>query len=181
MARLNASEFEDLIGCLADELGVAKLQERLVRANALVSRRHSGSIGALARQLYQLTVGLEKDGVPSRVLMALWEEKLAAGSDEKTSEQLEEIAKSVNGCLDDGGHLLAGREDELRGALVSYREVLAGKVGERVAVLTMLLRAYPDVARILRAGLEAEATAPGTSSEDEGAGNPDRRGEPPVT
>ena len=152
---MNAAEFEELIGSLADDGGVLKLQEGLIRANAVVSRRRGGSLEALSRQLYLLTVGLEREGLPARVLLALWEEKLAGALDEETSVKLDEIAGAVNECLDGEGHIVEGREADLRASLGRYRGALADKVGYRTAHLTMLLRSFPDVARLLRAGLDS--------------------------
>jgi hypothetical protein len=153
MARLTPSEFEDMVACLVEGIGLAKLQERLIRTNALVSRRRLGSVSALSRQMHQLTFGLERDGLPSQVILALWEEHLGSRTSEAISNELDEIAARVNSCLDAEGNTQSGRHDELRVTLLDYQRVLVGAVGRKAALVAMLLRAVPDVARLLRSEL----------------------------
>lgn len=150
MARLTANEFEALIRVLTEAHGLGKLQDRLVRLNAVVSRRRLGSETALARQLYPLTGGLERDGVATRVVLALWEELLGQKLEEDSSKRLDELAERVNACLTERHEVEPAKENELREALEAYRQELAGHVGEDAARLTMLCRAVPGVARLLR-------------------------------
>lgn len=150
MARLNAGEFEQLIHLLAAAHGLGRLQDRLVRLNAVVSRRRLGNEASLARQLYPLTGGLERDGVATRVVLALWEEHLGSKLEEDASKRLDELAEQVNACLTESHGIAPGKDDDLRQALSAYREELARHVGEEAARLTMLCRAVPDVARLLR-------------------------------
>ncbi len=155
MARLSPSEFRELIDELSKVEGLGKFQEKLRRSRAIVSRRSSGNVDALSRQLYQLTLGLERDGLVSQVVVALWEEKLRQGLDEEASKRLEEIGEKVNACLSGGLDIDPLKESELRGALAEYRGALADHVGDVAARLTMLLRAFPAVARLLRDGSSA--------------------------
>jgi hypothetical protein len=139
-----------LIGELVEMEGLGKLQEKLRRSRAIVSRRRSGDVEALSRQLYQLTLGLDRDGLVSQVLVALWEERLRQGLDENASKRLEEIGEKINACLAEGRDIDPAKENELRDALAEYRSALAGHVGDATARLTMLLRAFPAVAQLLR-------------------------------
>ena len=150
MARLTPSEFRELIDELVKVDGVGKLQEKLLRSRALVSRRRLGSVDQLSRQLYQLTLGLDRDGIVSQVVVALWEERLRQGLDEEASKRLEEIGEKVNACLAGGRELDPAKEGDLRSALTEYRNALAEHVGDVAARLTMLVRAFPAVARLLR-------------------------------
>jgi hypothetical protein len=147
---LSPSEFRELVGELVEVEGLGKLQEKLRRSRALVSRRRSGDVDALSRQLYQLSLGLDRDGLVSQVIVALWEERLREGLDEEASKRLEDIGEKINACLAGGRDVDPAREDELRSALAEYRGALAAHVGDGAARLTMLLRAFPAVARLLR-------------------------------
>jgi hypothetical protein len=155
MARLSASEFRELIDELVRVEGIGKLQEKLLRSRALVSRRRLGTADALARQLFQLTLGLERDSLTSQVVLALWEELLREKIDEDAGKHLEEMAEKINACLLGGKEVDPSRESELRAALAQYQSALAERVGETVARLTMLTRAYPAVARLVRQGTTA--------------------------
>jgi DNA-directed RNA polymerase subunit F len=150
VARLTPSEFRELIDELVKVDGAGKLQEKLLRSRALVSRRRLGSVDQLSRQLYQLTLGLDRDGIVSQVVVALWEERLRQGLDEEASKRLEEIGEKVNACLAGGRELDPAKEGDLRSALTEYRNALAEHVGDVAARLTMLVRAFPAVARLLR-------------------------------
>jgi len=150
MARLSSSEFHELIDELVRVEGIGKFQDKLVRSHALVSRRRLGSVDALSRQLFQLTLGLERETLTSQVIVALWEELLRDKIDEEAGKQLEEMAEKINACLVDGKEVDPARDAELRGALGEYRSALAQKVGDTAARLTMLTRAYPAVARLIR-------------------------------
>lgn len=150
MARLTAEEFNTFLEELVTGQGLGKVQDRLVRLNAVVSRRRLGSAQALARQLYPLTGGLDRDATPTRVLLALWEDFLGSRIGEETGKRLDELAEKVNACLEPSGGIQPDREAELHDALSAYRNELTTHVGESVARLTMLCRAVPEVARILR-------------------------------
>lgn len=150
MARLSASEFQELIVELVQVEGLGKLQEKLLRSQALVSRRRLGTVDSLARQLYQLTLGLDREGLATQVVIALWEDLLRRKLTEDAVKQLEDLAERINGCLVDGSDIDPSKEGELRAGLSEYRAALAEHVGETAARLTMLTRAFPAVARIVR-------------------------------
>lgn len=151
MARLSATEFRELIGELVEHEGLGKIQEKLVRSHAVISRRRFGSVDALARQLHQLTVGLERECLPTQVVVALWEELLRGKLTEESAAALEQVAERINACLIHDGSIDPEKQPALVDALVQYRATLATFVGERVACLTMLTRAVPAVAGLLRA------------------------------
>lgn len=156
MARLSADEFVELIGELANVEGLPKLQEKILRSRALVSRRRLGTVEGLSRQLYQLTLGLDRDGIASQVVLALWEDLLQRKLDEEAGKQLETLAEKINDCLASGRDVDPARETELRAVLGEYRAALAAHVGDAAARLTMLTRAFPAVARLIR----EQTTAP---------------------
>ena len=150
MARLSAAEFRELIEELAAVEGLGKLQEKLLRSHAIVSRRRIGNTESLSRQLYQLTLGLEREGLPSQVVVALWEDLLQRKLDEEVGKQLETSAERINACLGDGHEIDPAKEADLRAALAEYKTTLATKLGDGAARLTMLVRAFPAVARLIR-------------------------------
>jgi hypothetical protein len=150
LARLSASEFHELIHELVKAEGIAKLQEKLLRSHVLVSRRRIGTVDALARQLYQLTLGLDREGIASQVLITLWEELRRATVSEEAAKQLEDIAEKINRCLDPGNVIDPGKKDALRDAVAEYRAVLRERVGDAAARLTMVMRALPSVVAIVR-------------------------------
>lgn len=150
MARLFPAEFDNLIGELIAAHTIGKLQDKLVRLHAVVSRRRLGSAAALSHQLYQLTLGLEREGLVSQVVLALWEEHLGSKLDETAAKDLEAIAEKINACLSLRMDVIAEHEQDLRAALQEYRSKLSGRVGVRAAHVTMLTRALPEVARRIR-------------------------------
>ncbi|HLF05778.1 MAG TPA: hypothetical protein VI893_01150 [Thermoplasmata archaeon] len=155
MARLFPVEFDDLIGELIAAHTLGKLQDKLVRSHAVVSRRRLGSAAALSHQLYHLTLGLEREGLVSQVVLALWEEHLGSKLDETAARDLEVVAEKINACLSSSMEVIAEHEQDLRAALREYRSKLSTRVGVRAAHVTMLTRALPEVARRIR---ELEAT-----------------------
>jgi hypothetical protein len=150
VARLSASEFRELTEELILVEGIAKLQEKLLRSRVLVSRRRLGSAEALSRQLYQLTLGLDREGLASQVVLALWEERLRSKVSEEAAKQLEEIAEKINGCLAPGNMIDPAKEAGLRESIAEYRAALRSQVGDAAARLTMLTRAFPAVAALIR-------------------------------
>lgn len=159
VARLSAAEFQDLIHGLVEREGLAKLQEKLIRSHAVTSRRMVASPASLARTLHQLTLGLDRDCLPTQVVMALWEESLRGRLNEQAASDLEKLAERINGCLSSSGGIDPAKQSELEGALGEYRRMLSEAVGDSAARLTMLTRAVPAVAALLRASVRADAHA----------------------
>src|SRR5688572_26215468 len=150
MAQLSSEEFLELTNELVERHGLGRLQEKLLRSNVVVSRRRVATPEAISRALHGLTAGLAREGFPSQIVLALWEEALHGKVDEESAKGLEELAERINACLDEALEVATDKEDELRGALDEYRRMLGEKIGERAARLTMLTRAVPSVARRLR-------------------------------
>lgn len=151
MAMLTQAEFGDLVRCLADELGVQRLRDKLVAMRGLVTRRGAANAEALAGQLWQLTGGLRRQVPASLALQGLWAEQLGGKLGEDGEKALEAVAERINACLGDGDAIVAGREAELDTLLGEYQTKLAEVVGADRARLDMLLKAVPAVADRLRA------------------------------
>lgn len=152
MAILTQAEFGDLVRCLADELGVQRLRDKLVAMRGLVTRRGAANADALAAQLWQLTGGLRRQVPASIALQALWGEQIGAKLGEDGEKALEGIAEQINTCLGEGDGIVEGKEAELDGLLGQYQATLAEVVGAERARIDMLLKAVPAVAVRLRAG-----------------------------
>jgi hypothetical protein len=150
MAQLSPEEFRELTNELVERHGLGRLQEKLLRSNVVVSRRRVATPEAISRALHALTAGLAREGLPSQIVLALWEEALHGKVDEESAKGLEELAERINACLDEALEVASDKEDELRTALEEYRRRLGERIGERAARLTMLTRAVPSVARRLR-------------------------------
>jgi hypothetical protein len=152
MAILTQAEFGDLVRCLADDLGVQRLRDKLVAMRGLVTRRGAANADALASQLWQLTGGLRRQVPASLALQGLWAEQVGAKLGEDGEKALEGIAEQINACLAEGDDIAEGKESELDGLLGQYQEKLAEVVGADRARLDMLLKAVPAVAARLRGG-----------------------------
>ena len=158
MATLTAEEFAQTVRCLADDLGLQRLRDKLVRMNALVTRRRVASADALADQLYMLTGGLRRQVAATLALQSLWAERMNERLGEDGEKALEELAGKINGCLGERDSVDAAKETELDTLLGEYEHQLAEKVGPERARIDMLLKAVPAVATKLRAlPLRAEA------------------------
>jgi len=150
VAQLSIEEFSGLMDELVARHGLSKLQGQLSRANVVVSKKMIATPAMITRTLFRLTAGLAREGLASQVVLALWEEALGGALDEETGRELEALAEKINACLAHDLEIAGGKDDEIRGALTEYRGRLAGRIGERAARLTMMTRAVPAVARILR-------------------------------
>ena len=151
MAHLTQEEFSKTIRCLADDLGLQRLRDRLVRLNALVTRRRAASADALAGQLYMLTGGLRRQVPATFGVQGLWSEMVSQRLGEEGDKELEEVAEKINGCLGTRDQIEPGKEAELDGFLRQYEGRLATTVGAERARLDMLLKAVDAVASRLRA------------------------------
>jgi hypothetical protein len=152
MAILTQAEFGDLVRCLADELGVQRLRDKLVAMRGLVTRRGAANADALAGQLWQLTGGLRRQVPASLALQGLWAEQVGSKLGEDGEKALEAIAEQINACLGERDSIAEGKEAELDDLLGQYQAKLAEVVGAERARIDMLLKAVPAVAERLRAG-----------------------------
>ena len=155
MAMLTQAEFGDLVRCLADELGVQRLRDKLVAMRGLVTRRGAANADALATQLWQLTGGLRRQVPASLALQGLWAEQVGSKLGEDGEKALEAIAEQINACLGERDGIVEGKEAELDTLLGQYQAKLAEVVGAERARIDMLLKAVPAVAERLRAGGES--------------------------
>lgn len=151
MANLTPDEFAQIVRCLADDLGVQRMRDTLVRRNALVMRRGVASADALANQLYMLTGGLRRPVVATIVLQTMWSERLNEKLGEDGEKELEEVAEKINACLGETDDIQPDKDAELDGLLGDYEQRLAAKVGAERARIDMLMKAVPAVAAKLRA------------------------------
>lgn len=150
MAHLTQKEFQHAVGLLAGELGLQRLRDKLVRINALVTRRGVSSPEVLAEQLYMLTSGLRRQ-VPATIgFYAVWNETLHSKLGEEGEEKLEKLAEKVNACLDEQEGILADKANEIDAALAEYEQALSQAAGPQLARMDMLLKAVPAVAEKLR-------------------------------
>lgn len=152
MAFLTQNEFHEAIGLLANEMGLQRLRDKLVRLNGFVTRRSVNSADRLAEQLYLLSSGLRRQAPATFAFHGVWSEWLNEKVGKEGEEKLEELAKAVNECLNDKDEIITEKKDDLLAALAVYAQELAGKTGERFAFLDMVLKAVPDVAKMLREG-----------------------------
>lgn len=155
MASLTQAEFVDLVRCLADDLGVQRLRDKMVAMRGLVTRRGAANAGVLAAQLWQLTGGLRRQVAASIALQSLWAEQLGGKVGEDGEKALEAVADRINACLGENDGIVEGKESELDALLGEYQAKLAEAVGAERARLDMLLKAVPAVAERLRAGAQS--------------------------
>jgi len=151
MAFLTQDEFHQAIELLARDIGAQRLRDKLVRLNALVTRRKVASIRALADQLYMLTGNLRRQVPATYAFHHLWAEGLQSKLGEEGEKNLEKLAEPINACLGESDEILPDKVAELDAALTTYREALSGAVGAEMARLDMILKAVPAVADKLRA------------------------------
>jgi hypothetical protein len=170
MAHLTADEFSLTIRILAEDLGLHRLRERLVKLNALVMRRRAASPEALAEQLYMLTGGLRRQVPATVALQGLWSERVSERLGEEGDKELEELAEKINGCLGDRDQIAADKETEIDDLLERYEERLARSIGGQRARLDMLLKAVPAVAAKLRARPVRADSDPAASPATEATG-----------
>ncbi|MEW6297505.1 MAG: hypothetical protein AB1671_07170 [Thermodesulfobacteriota bacterium] len=167
MAQLTAKEFDDLVTTLANHLRLDRLHERLLKANAIVSRKRPQTPQALASQLYQLSAGLRRAHPARYAIEVLWQEMLSEQIKEEYNKTLETLADRVNACLTERMEVIPEKRQELIAALGAYYQAIAACTRDDVAYLEMLLRASTDVARFLREH-RAEIAAAGAPPAAEG-------------
>lgn len=150
MAQLTQKEFDDLILRLTDHLTLARFHERLLKANALVSRKRPPNAQALAAQLYQLSAGLRREHPARYAIEVLWQDMLSAQVTEEHGNTLEVLTERVNACLTDRLEVIPEKGADLLAALGAYHQAVAALTNDDVAYLEMLMRATVDVAQFLR-------------------------------
>jgi hypothetical protein len=167
MANLTPEEFTRTVRCLADDLGLQRLRDKLVHLHALVTRRRAASAEVLADQLYMLTGGLRRQVAATLALQGLWAEQMQQKLGEDGEKALEELVEKINACLGERDSVNPDKESELDDLLRQYEQRLAEKVGAERARIDMLLKAVPAVATKLRAMPLSTATEPSDSQGSE--------------
>lgn len=150
MAQLTAQEFTDLITTLIEHMGMAQFHAKLLKANALVSRKRPKNSQALAHQLYQLSAGLRRDHAARYVVEVLWQEMVSSHIDEEHAKSVESLAEQVNACLTERLEVVPDKKTQLLSALGAYHQAVAGLATHETAHLEMLMRATTSVAEFLR-------------------------------
>ncbi len=150
MAQLTQKEFDDLILRLTDHLTLARFHERLLKANALVSRKRPPNAQALAAQLYQLSAGLRREHPARYAIEVLWQDMLSVQVTEEHGKTLETLTERVNACLTDRLEVIPEKGADLLAALGAYHQAVAALTDEGVAYLEILMRATAGVAQFLR-------------------------------
>ena len=150
MAQLTVKEFDDLVGNLVTHLGLNQFYEKLLRANAVVSRKRPASVQALATQLYQLSAGLRREHPSRYALEVLWQDMLSKSVSEEQNKTIEGLIEKVNTCLTDRLEIIPEKTADLVTALGDYHRGLASLTNDEVAYIELLLRATGDIARFLR-------------------------------
>jgi len=150
MAQLTVQEFEDVVVILANHLRLDRLHEKLLKANALVSRKRPPSTQALAGQLYQLSAGLRRNHPARYAIELLWQEMLTEQVKEEHGKTLETLTDRINACLTNKLEVVPEKHLELTAALGAYHQAVAALTTDEVAYLEVLMRASNDVARFLR-------------------------------
>ena len=170
MAQLTIKEFEDVVVILANHLRLDRFHEKLLKANALVSRKRPSSPQALAGQLYQLSAGLRRNHPARYAIELLWQEMLAETVKEEHGKMLETLTDRINACLTDKLEVVPEKQPELISALGAYHQAVAALTTEEIASLEIIMRASTDVARFLRENKSAVIAAePSPSSEEQQA------------
>ena len=164
MAHLKVEEFNQIIGFLADDHGLQRFRDKLVRLNALVTRRKAASAERLASQLYTLTGGLRREVPATVAIHSLWAEQVNERLGEDGEKDLETIAEAINECLGERDEIIEDKAGEIDGHIRSYEERLAAAIGPQRARIDMILKAVPDVAGRLREMPIVEAGKAGADS-----------------
>ena len=166
MANLKVEEFNKIIEFLSEDHGLQRFRDKLVRLNALVTRRKAKSAASLASQLYTLTGGLRREVPATVAIHSLWAEQVNERLGEDGEKELEKIAEEINECLGERDQIIEEKSEEIGGHIRRYEERLATAIGSDRARLDMILKAVPDVAGKLREmpPAKAAATAPAAES-----------------
>jgi hypothetical protein len=150
MAQLTVNEFNDIVSKLVDHLGLNQFYDKLIKANAVVSRKRPASTQALATQLYQLSAGLRREHPARYAVEVLWQDMLSKSVNDEQSKAIEGFIEKVNECLTERFEIIPEKTSDLVAALGDYHRSLAVLTNDDVAYIELLLRATGDVARFLR-------------------------------
>src|SRR5579875_938898 len=79
MAALTPREFTDAVCILAEQLGTARLRDRLASLGAFTSRRGLNTPVAIAERLFHLSGGLRRQSPATFAFTRLWTEVVTRG------------------------------------------------------------------------------------------------------
>lgn len=150
MAQLTVNEFNDVVSKLVDYLGLNQFYDKLIKANAVVSRKRPANAQVLATQLYQLSAGLRREHPARYAIEVLWQDMLSKSVTDEQNKTIEELIEKVNTCLTERFEIIPEKTSDLVAALGDYHRSLATLTNDDVAYTELLLRATGDVARFLR-------------------------------
>lgn len=170
MATLTSQEFDTMMRLLSEHYTLSVLHQRLVQANALVSRKRPPRWQPLANQLYQLSSGLRREHPARYALELLWQDLISSSINDDGQEKIDSLAEGVNACLTEKFQIIPQKNDALMLALGSYHKELAYAHNNEIAYTELLFRASQDVAQFLRANGDKiiEAAAASDEQRDQG-------------
>lgn len=164
MAHVTSAEFDTIIRLLSDHYSLPGLHERLLKANALVSRKRPPRWQPLANQLYQLSAGLRREHPARYAVEVLWQELVSETVGDDRQETLNRLAEGINACLTETLDVVPEKRADLIAALGAYHRALAEAASADVAYTEVVLRASTGVAEFLRAHVD-EVTAAANEAE----------------
>jgi hypothetical protein len=151
MAHLSIEELEEALAVIGDGGSAAAVRDKFVRLGAFHSRRGLGDYAALARRVFTLSAGLRREVPTTAAFQALWSDYMHHRLSEESGGKLDELAEAINESIGESGVIKDGQKDALEGALATYEDFLASKVGGKAARFDTLQKAFPEVAELLRA------------------------------
>lgn len=181
MAQLTLQEFTDVITILADHMGMQQFHNKLLKANALVSRKRPSKVETLATQLYQLSAGLRHEHAARYAVELLWQEMMSSHITDEHAKTVDALAERVNENLSDRLGIVPDKTEELLSALGAYYQGVTALASNNVAYLEMLMRATPDVAQFVREHRTQLATVEVAQPEPHGEDAQAPVSPPPVT
>src|SRR3954467_9004657 len=113
MAQLTVKEFDDIIQKLVNHLGLNQFYEKLIKANAVVSRKRPANAQALATQLYQLSAGLRREHPARYAVEVLWQDMLSKSVSEEQNKTIESLIEKVNACLTERFEIIPEKTNDL--------------------------------------------------------------------
>ena len=164
MAHITSTEFDTIIRLLSHHYGLPVLHQRLLKANALVSRKRPPRWQPLANQLYQLSAGLRREHPARYAVEVLWQELVSETVGDDRQETLNRLAEGINACLTETLDVVPEKYTNLVAALGAYHRALAEAANAEVAYTEIILRGSTGVAEFLRAH-KAEVMAAANEAE----------------
>lgn len=172
MAHLTSAEFDTLVRLLSAHYGLPALHERLLKANAVVSRKRPAGWRPLASQLYQLSAGLRREHPARYAVELLWQEFVSETLGDAEQATFDRLAERINACLTEKFEVVPDKHAELTAALAAYQRALADRSSPELAYTEVVLRASNDLAEFLRAHYTEVCAAADLAGHPPSAGEP---------